>query len=271
MAKHCADKKTVVFLPLVKTSQKFRDILCRHGFRAAEVNGETADREQVLQDFENNKYNVLCNSMLLTEGWDCPDVNCVVVLRSTKVRALYCQMVGRGTRLAPGKDHLLLLDFLWNTEKHELCRPACLICEDEEVQQKMTEQLEAQPGVPIDIEDAQNKASEDVVADREAKLAEKLEAMKKRKSKLVDPLQYEMSIQSQDLSGYVPAFGWETKPPTEKQKKDLENHGINPEAVETAGKAEQILRTIAQRQMNGLATPKQIRRLEQYGVQQGGE
>ncbi len=271
MAKHCADKKTVVFLPLVKTSQKFRDILCRHGFRAAEVNGESADREQVLQDFENNKYNVLCNSMLLTEGWDCPDVNCVVVLRSTKVRALYCQMVGRGTRLAPGKDHLLLLDFLWNTEKHELCRPACLICEDEEVQQKMTEQLEAQPGVPIDIEDAQNKASEDVVADREAKLAEKLEAMKKRKSKLVDPLQYEMSIQSQDLSGYVPAFGWETKPPTEKQKKDLEKHGINPEAVETAGKAEQILRTIAQRQMNGLATPKQIRRLEQYGFQHVGE
>ncbi len=270
MAKYCADKKTVVFLPLVKTSQKFRDILNRHGFRAAEVNGESADREQVLKDFDENRYNVLCNSMLLTEGWDCPDVNCVVVLRSTKVRALYCQMVGRGTRLAPGKDHLLLLDFLWNTEKHELCRPACLICEDEAVQQKMTAQLEAQPGVPIDIEDAQNKASEDVVADREAKLAEKLEAMKKRKSKLVDPLQYEMSIQSQDLSGYVPAFGWETKPPTEKQKKDLEKHGINPEAVETAGKAERILRTIAQRQLSGLATPKQIRCLEKYGFQHVG-
>ena len=200
MAKHCADRKTVVFLPLVKTSQKFRDILCQHGFRAAEVNGESEDREQVLQDFADGKYNVLCNSMLLTEGWDCPEVDCVVVLRSTKVRALYCQMVGRGTRLAEGKDHLLLLDFLWNTEKHELCRPACLICEDEEVQQKMTQQLEQQPGVPVDIEEAESKASEDVVADRESKLAEQLESMKKRKSKLVDPLQYEMSIQSQDLT-----------------------------------------------------------------------
>ena len=160
MAKHCANRKTVVFLPLVKTSQKFRDMLCQHGFRAAEVNGESEDREQILQDFASGKYNVLCNSMLLTEGWDCPDVDCVVVLRSTKVRALYCQMVGRGTRLAEGKDHLLLLDFLWNTEKHELCRPACLICEDEEVQQKMTQQLEAQPGVPVDIEAAENKASE---------------------------------------------------------------------------------------------------------------
>ncbi|MFR6397713.1 DEAD/DEAH box helicase [Ruminococcus sp.] len=84
MAKHCADRKTVVFLPLVKTSQKFRDLLCQHGFRAAEVNGESDDREQILQDFADGKYNVLCNSMLLTEGWDCPDVDCVVVLRSTK-------------------------------------------------------------------------------------------------------------------------------------------------------------------------------------------
>ncbi|MFR7472011.1 MAG: hypothetical protein ACLUT1_03880 [Ruminococcus sp.] len=48
----------------------------------------------------------------------------------------------------------------------------------------------------MDIEEAENKASEDVVADRESKLAEQLESMKKRKSKLVDPLQYEMSIQS---------------------------------------------------------------------------
>ena len=270
MAKHCADRKTVVFLPLVKTSQKFRDFLCQHGFRAAEVNGESDDREQILQDFADGKYNVLCNSMLLTEGWDCPDVDCVVVLRSTKVRALYCQMVGRGTRLAEGKDHLLLLDFLWNTEKHELCRPACLICEDEEVQQKMTQQLEEQVGIPIDIEAAENRASEDVVADREAKLAEKLEAMKKRKSKLVDPLQYELSIQSQDLSGYVPAFGWESNPPTAQQKKDLEKRGINPDAVESAGKAEQILRAVAQRQQSGLATPKQIRCLEKYGFQHVG-
>lgn len=271
MAKHCKNRKTVVFLPLVKTSQKFRDILNRHGFRAAEVNGESADREQILKDFEENKYNVLCNSMLLTEGWDCPDVNCVVVLRSTKVRALYCQMVGRGTRLSPGKDHLLLLDFLWNTEKHELCRPACLICEDEEVQQKMTENLELQPGIPIDIEETQNKASEDVIADREEKLAEKLKSMRKRKSKLVDPLQYEMSVQSQELSGYVPAFGWEAKLPTESQKKDLEKMGIDPGAVESAGKAEKILRTIAQRQLSGLSTPKQIRRLEQYGFQHVGD
>ena len=103
MAKTCADRKTVVFLPLVKTSQKFRDILCSRGFRAAEVNGESPDRAEILAAFDRGEYNVLCNSMLLTEGWDCPSVNCVVVLRPTKVHSLYSQMVGRGTRLFPGK------------------------------------------------------------------------------------------------------------------------------------------------------------------------
>ena len=72
MLKYCQDKKTVVFLPLIKTSQKFRDILNKKGFMAAEVNGSSDDRKEVLDDFENGKYNVLCNSMLLTEGWDCP-------------------------------------------------------------------------------------------------------------------------------------------------------------------------------------------------------
>ena len=66
----------------------------------------------------HTEYEVLCNSMLLTEGWDCPLVDCIVVLRPTKSRSLYCQMVGRGTRLSEGKDHLLLLDFLWHTERH---------------------------------------------------------------------------------------------------------------------------------------------------------
>ena len=113
MAARCKGRKTVVFLPLIKTSQKFRDLLNTHGFRAAEVNGQSADRKEVLADFDAGKYNVLCNSMLLTEGWDCPSVDCVVVLRPTKVRSLYSQMVGRGTRLYPDKDHLLPDMIVW--------------------------------------------------------------------------------------------------------------------------------------------------------------
>lgn len=269
MEKHCKDRKTVVFLPLVKTSQKFRDILNAHGFRAAEVNGGSEDREQVLADFAEGKYNVLCNSMLLTEGWDCPSVDCVVVLRPTKVRSLYCQMVGRGTRLFPGKEHLLLLDFLWHTERHELCRPAHLICENEEVAQKMTENLE-QAGMAVDIEEAEKQASEDVVAQREEALAKQLAEMRTRKKRLVDPLQFEMSIQAEDLSGYVPAFGWEMAPPSEKQLAKLEKLGILPDVIDNAGKASKLLERLETRRLAGLTTPKQIRFLEQKGFQHVG-
>lgn len=270
MQKYCADKKTVVFLPLVKTSQKFRDVLNNYGFQAAEVNGDSQDRAETLADFESGKYNVLCNSMLLTEGWDCPSVDCVVVLRPTKVRSLYCQMVGRGTRLSPGKEHLLLLDFLWHTERHELCHPASLICDNEEVAQKMTENLKEAAGCPVDIEEAEKTASEDVVAQREEALAKQLAEMKRRKKKLVDPLQFEMSIQAEDLSGYVPAFGWEMGPPSDKQKATLEKLGILPDQIENAGKAAKLLDRLDKRRNEGLTTPKQIRFLEGRGFQHVG-
>jgi len=269
MEKHCKDRKTVVFLPLVKTSQKFQDILNEKGFKAAEVNGDSKDRAEVLAAYERGDYNVLCNSMLLTEGWDCPSVDCIVVLRPTKVRSLYSQMVGRGTRLFPGKDHLLLLDFLWHTERHELCHPASLICQDEEVAKKMTENIE-KAGCPIDIEEAEKQAAEDVVAQREEALAKQLKEMRNRKKKLVDPLQFEMSIQAEDLSGYVPAFGWEMAPPSDSQKRELEKRGILPDQIDNAGKASLILDRLHKRQEENLSTPKQIRCLEKYGFQHVG-
>ena len=269
MAARCAGRKTVVFLPLIKTSQKFRDLLNAHGFRAAEVNGQSADRKQVLSDFEADKYNVLCNSMLLTEGWDCPEVDCIAVLRPTKSRALYSQMVGRGTRLAEGKTHLLLLDFLWLTERHELCRPADLICTDRAVAARMTEDVAASPQA-VDIEAAEQTASEEVLQQREEALAKQLAEMRKRKKRLVDPLQYAMSIQAQELESYVPAFGWEAGPPTEQQATALEKLGILPDAVESAGKASLLLDRLHKRRDEGLTTPKQIRCLEKYGFQHVG-
>ena len=270
MQHYCMDRKTVVFLPLIKTSQKFTDILNAHGFRAAEVNGQSEDRDQVLKDFDEGKYNVLCNSMLLTEGWDCPSVDCVIILRPTKVRSLYSQMVGRGTRLYPGKKELLLIDFLWLTEKHELCHPANLICTDQEVAQKLTDNLAKDAGEAVDLEEAEQTASEDVVAQREESLAKQLAEQKRRKKKLVDPLQFEMSIQAEDLSGYVPAFGWEMAPPSDKQLQALEKRGICPDEVGNAGMAAKLIDRLQIRQAAGLTTPKQIRFLESRGFQHVG-
>lgn len=270
MVKQCKDRKTVVFLPLVKTSQKFREILNAKGFKAAEVNGESKDRAEILEDFDKDKYNVLCNSMLLTEGWDCPTVDCVVVLRPTKVRALYSQMVGRGTRLAPGKENLLLLDFLWHTERHELCRPAHLIASSPEVAKKMTENMAEDTEVEFSLLEAEEQASKDVVAEREEALAKQLAEQRRKKRKLVDPLQFEMSIQAEDLADYVPSFGWEMAPPSEKQLKALEKFGIYTEEIGNAGKAGKLLDRLNKRKDSGLTTPKQIRLLEGRGFRNVG-
>ena len=269
MAKNCSNRKTVVFLPLVKTSKKFCEILNAKNFRAAEVNGDSKYRSEILGAFERGEYNVLCNSMLLTEGWDCPSVDCVVVLRPTKIRSLYSQMVGRGTRLSPEKTDLLLLDFLWHTERHELCHPASLICENEEVARRMTKNIEV-AGVAIDLESAERQAREDVVEAREEALAKQLQEMKNRKRKLVDPLQFELSIQAEDLSGYVPSFGWEMGPPSEKQTSALERLGIFPDQIDNAGKAAKLLDRLEKRKSEGLTTPRQIRFLESRGFQHVG-
>lgn len=261
------DRKIVVFLPLIETSQKFCKMLIERGFSAAEVNGNSKDRNEITEAFANGKYNVLCNSMLLTEGWDCPSVDCVIVLRPTKSRALYTQMIGRGTRLCEGKDHLLVLDFLWHYEKHSLCRPAHLIAKSDDVAIKMTEILETSS---MGLEEAEEEAERDVLAEREAALAKELAAMRKKKAKLVDPLQFEFSIQAEDLTHYVPAFGYEVQAITPKQIDTLEKFGINPDLIESSGKATLLINRLIKRKEEGLASPKQIRTLERYGFQKVG-
>ena len=266
MASICASKKTVVFLPLVRTAKAFAAKLNARGLKTCEVDGQSKDRAEILEDFSGCKYNVLCNSMLLTEGWDCPDVDCIVVLRPTKSRSLYQQMVGRGTRLAEGKEKLLLLDFLWMTGRHDLCRPASLLGASADVENRVTEMVEdaMADGMGIDLLDAEPEAEQDVQTAREAALAEELERMRHRKAKLVDPLQYAISICDMDLQSYEPMFAWEYKEPSEKQKKMLEARGIDTEGM-TAGMASKLIDSLIRRQDEGMTTPKQVRMLERKG------
>lgn len=269
MLHYCQGRKTVVFLPLIATSQKFCRMLNDAGLRAAEVNGNSDDRSEVLSDFEAGKYDVLCNSMLLTEGWDCPSVDCIVILRPTKIRSLYQQMVGRGMRLSPGKENLLLLDFLWMTARHDLCRPSALISKDETIARKIDEHMtESDEG--FDLIEAEEQAERDVLAERENALAKELAKMRLKKRKLVDPIQYALSIAAEDLTNYSPTFAWEMAPPSAKQLQFLERRGIYADSVRNAGLASLLIDRLKRRQDAGLATPKQIRCLERYGFRQVG-
>lgn len=264
---NAADRKTVCFLPLIATGQKFLAMLQSLGIDAREVNGESQDRAETLDWFSKaGPGAVLVNAMLLTEGWDEPSADCICVLRPTKVRSLYAQMVGRGTRLSPGKKDLLLLDFLWMTEKHDLCRPTHLVCDNPELAPRIAEIL-AEETEAVDLLQATEDATGTAAAEREESLRKELEAQRHRKRTLVDPLQYTASISGGELPSYqedkddLKAM----QPPTAKQIKFLEKAGILTDEIETRQEAQMLMDKINARRDEGLSTPKQIKVLERYG------
>lgn len=262
MKTHCANRKTLVFLPLIKTSQYMRDLLNDAGFHACEVNGNSQDRKEIIKAFAFGQYNVCCNSMLLTEGFDCPPVDCVVCLRPTKIRSLYCQIIGRGTRIHPGKQNLLLLDFLWLTQKHDLCRPAYLLAENEYQAKAATAAINEADG-PIDIEQMQELAVEGEIHEREAALQKELERLKKKRGAVTDPLEFAMHIHDENLAGYQPRSIMDKQPPDLEQLTKLMQAGIDATKISSCGQAEAYLDALQNR--NDLATPNAVRKLHQYG------
>jgi len=274
LKRETADRKTVVFLPLIVTSQKFLAMLKARGINAREVNGDSYDRAETLDWFQKaGKGAVLCNAMLLAEGWDCPDVDCICNLRPTKIRSLYCQMVGRGTRIHPGKEDLRILDFLWHSERHSLMRPAHLVAKCEETASRVAD-LVAETSIEeaVDLLEAEEKAEGTATKEREESLRKLLAEQQRKKRQLVDPLQYELSIGAR-LKDYEPeltdlrAMG----PPSDKQLKALEDMGIFTGDITCSGHASKLIETVKARRFSGLSTPKQIRFLEGKGFQEVGQ
>ena len=174
-------------------------------------------------------------------------------------------MVGRGTRLAPDKQNLLLLDFLWMTQTHDLCRPACLLTDDDEIASVITakqESLDASAELEVSPETLADAESE-TVKKREKALAERLEKMRRRKAGLVDPLQYAYSVQDVNLTNYQPLTDRDAANPTMQQLDALEKLGFGAPA--TFGEAELLIKQHDARRAAGLSTPKQIRFLESKG------
>jgi DNA repair protein RadD len=105
-------RPTVVFAVDVAHSVHLRDEFRRSGILAEQVDGSTPieERDAILTRLASGAVEVICNCAVLTEGWDCPEVSCIVLARPTKSLALYRQMTGRSLRPAPGKTDALILD-----------------------------------------------------------------------------------------------------------------------------------------------------------------
>jgi superfamily II DNA or RNA helicase len=249
-------RKTLVFLPLVAVSKRFAEICRERGLKAEHVDGQTNERRAVLDRFRRDETRILTNAMLLTEGYDEPSIDCVVCLRPTKVRALYSQIIGRGTRICPGKDHLLVLDFLWQSGEHSLVKPAHLIAEDEEDARALTEKL----GDEGDMEEARAEVN----ADRTRKLTERLMENRRRKGAVLDPLELAVTLNDAHLAEFVPVMQWQGESPTSKQLDCLGKFGMDVNAILTKGHASFLLDRLITRRKLELATPKQVRLLRKY-------
>jgi superfamily II DNA or RNA helicase len=121
-AEHARDRKGVAFTPTIATAHHLAAELCKRGIPAEAVDGntETELRRAILRRLKTGETQVVVNCAVLTEGFDEPSISCVVVARPTKFHGLYVQMVGRGTRLYPGKNDLMVLDIVGASNRHEL-------------------------------------------------------------------------------------------------------------------------------------------------------
>ncbi|MBE4790888.1 DEAD/DEAH box helicase [Streptomyces caniscabiei] len=117
-----ADRAGVVFTPTVATAQSMADSLNDVGISATTIWGDMPReaRQTALKWYENGDVQVLCNCMVLTEGFDAPWTSCAVIARPTKSAGLYCQMAGRALRLWEGKKDALLLDVMGASTRHKL-------------------------------------------------------------------------------------------------------------------------------------------------------
>jgi superfamily II DNA or RNA helicase len=97
-------RPTVAFMPLVRSARMLSLCFYDAGVKTGVIHGAMPDweRRETLADYEAGRIQVICNAMVLTEGWDSPRTKCVIVGRPTKKRTLGIQMAGRGLRRIPG-------------------------------------------------------------------------------------------------------------------------------------------------------------------------
>lgn len=116
-----ADRRSwLVFCAGVRNAERTRDFVRRAGISCEMVSGETplGERDRILRQFKQGQIRCLTNAQVLTTGFDAPQVDLVAMLRPTLSTSLYVQIVGRGTRIAPGKENCLVLDFAGNVRRH---------------------------------------------------------------------------------------------------------------------------------------------------------
>jgi superfamily II DNA/RNA helicase len=213
----CADVAHIYDL-----SRAFADV----GIPSAGIDGSmpTNERRRVLQEFRDGKYRVLSSCEVLTEGFDDPGVDAILMARPTKSRPLYTQCIGRGLRLFPGKEDLIVLDITDNSRRHKLVTAMTLM------------------GKP-DESDVTNAFGRDVMSVVDEEMA-RLEGEKKVRTSR--PLEWRLEErcpwpEMPDLKGFSPHKRWHQEQASEKQAKFIRSFGLDVQRDLTKGEASWLI------------------------------
>lgn len=277
-------RRALVFTASVKAAEMTAEIFNRHrGGMASWVCGKTdrEERRRVLADFAAGKLQVVCNCGVLTEGFDDPGVEVVIMGRPTKSRSLYSQMVGRSTRPLPGvvdgpesaaarkaaiaasaKPSCLVVDFVGNAGKHKLVTSADILggkVSEEAVELAVARARKA--GGPVKMAEALDEAEAELHEQKrlaEAARRARLVATARFRTETVDPF---------DVLHLDPVKprGWDNvKRLTEKQRSLLAKQGINPDPL-SFSQGKQLISEIFRRWDGKLCSFKQAKVLRKYG------
>ena len=119
---YCSEKRTVIFCASVKHAEQIAQLIRERGANALAVSGsmKASDRKEYLAKFQKGEIKALCACDLLNEGWDCPETEVLFMARPTMSKVLYTQQLGRGMRLADGKESLIVFDFVDNASQYNM-------------------------------------------------------------------------------------------------------------------------------------------------------
>lgn len=272
---YAADRKRIlIFHPSRAASRRFTAALQARGIAAQHIDGDSKDRPQILAGFGRGDFRVLNNAQLLMKGYDEPTLDCVIILRPTKSRTAYIQMVGRGTRLfcphgcdswcdhAERKHDMLLLDYLWQFPGMNLMAPACLATDNPEQAAAIQKKLRDGKGDALNIMDVDAAA----LGEREEQLVAALKRAGKKRAMILDARQFGAVMHQPELMDYEPRAAWQAQAMTPRQASALRNFGVDPATVKGKGHASALLNFLFSRMNSGGATVKQVLMLSEFGI-----
>ncbi len=257
------DRPAMVFAASVAHAHALSRVLCEIAGDpqfAAAVDGTTPSehRAATIERFRAGEIQVLVNCALFTEGFDVPQIALVAIARPILSRAFYAQMVGRGTRLAPNKKDLLVLDFVPGNCRHSLVQAIDIFADEDDEEIVATARRVAlqhsEEGEFIALERALELARQEVEARR---ASVEYQLMHRDPFALV-------GVQTERLRPRSP----HEEPATEDQRRFLLKAGFDAERVESmsARQAEEVREHLLDRKAVGLCTPKQARELAAIGI-----